>query len=375
MKLLCLYCVMFQYRVGTYTAMSKLKDVDFELWHGRSVPNSKRKNYEGEVPFRHKELPTKYIPVPGNGTIGLPYTPFLFFRLLRYSPDVVLTEGASNLLWASIAFFYCKLFRKKIIWWSLGSLKNNEHKGGLRGLLQYWISYLERHVDAVFTYSSQGERYFLEEGVDESRVFKAINVIDTTEKIEKVKKQGVVEKESGFNIAFVGAMTKVKNLEVLVDAVRDLFTRYSDVHLHLIGDGNYKPVLEKYVKEKAQNVDVRFHGRVVDGLNSLLEKYQVLVLPGLGGLAIVDGMVSSLPVISGPADGTELDLINEENGFVISEKMTKDFLVEKLSYLHDNPEVVSKMGKRSFEKITHEFSFESYMSIFQNCLNYAYNEK
>ena len=38
MKLLCLYQVMFQYRVGTYEAIAKLPNVDFELWHGNDVP-------------------------------------------------------------------------------------------------------------------------------------------------------------------------------------------------------------------------------------------------------------------------------------------------------------------------------------------------
>ena len=42
-KLLCLYQIMFQYRVGTYEAMSKITDVEFELWHGDDVKNTKLK--------------------------------------------------------------------------------------------------------------------------------------------------------------------------------------------------------------------------------------------------------------------------------------------------------------------------------------------
>ena len=106
----------------------------------------------------------------------------------------------------------------------------------------------------------------------------------------------------------------------------------------------------------------------------LLSRYQVLALPGLGGLAIVDGMVSSLPIVSGLADGTEKDLIDESSGFV-TDNMTKDFLVEKLSVLHDSPELLEKLGKNSFHKITHEFSFDNYISIFQKCLNSVLYEK
>ncbi len=375
MKLLCLYCVMFQYRVGTYKAISELEHVDFELWHGKSVPGSKRNNFEGNVPYRHKKIPTYYLfSSKRKKQIGLPYSPFLFWRLVKYNPDVILTEGASNLIWAFTAFVYAKLFRKKIIWWSLGTLANNK-RGGLRGLLQHFISFIECHVDAVFTYSTQGERYFLDEGIPQEKIYKAINVINMQSKIKQMKDAGKHSKTNGFNIAFVGAITKEKCLELLVDVVELLSKKYSDIHLHLIGDGTYKSTLEDYVKGKDCHLNVVFHGRIVDGLNVELSKYQVLVLPGLGGLAIVDGMISSLPIIAGRADGTELDLIeNGRNGFV-TDTMTKEFLIEKLLYLYNNPLEMTRMGNESYSRITGPFSFEHYMSVFKNCLKYVCNEK
>lgn len=39
MKLLCLYQVMSHYRVGTYEAISKLPNVDFELQSGKDLGN------------------------------------------------------------------------------------------------------------------------------------------------------------------------------------------------------------------------------------------------------------------------------------------------------------------------------------------------
>ncbi len=60
MRLLCLFQVMFQYRVGTYEAIAKLPEVDFELWHGRDLPNSKVKNYKGDVSFKHRLIGVRY---------------------------------------------------------------------------------------------------------------------------------------------------------------------------------------------------------------------------------------------------------------------------------------------------------------------------
>lgn len=371
MKLLCLYQVMFQYRVGTYEAMANLPDVDFELWHGKDVSNSKLKNYRGEVSFKHKLLPTvRFSGKTNNGGVSIAYHPFLFFRLIKHNPDVVLTEGASSILTSTVAFLYCKLFRKKIIWWSLGTLTGHTTKG-LSSIVHRWAEYMERHSNAIFAYSTQAEDYFISIGVKPKRIFKAINVINTNFKFKSIEEAGIIEKEDGFNVAFVGAIAQTKRLEMLMDAVSELSKTITLIKLHIIGDGVYLNTLKEYALKSAYSQNIVFHGRVVDGLNVMLKRFTVLVLPGLGGLAIVDGMVSSLPIIAGRADGTELDLIeNGINGFV-TDTMTKEYLVDKLLYLYQNPEEVARMGRDSYSRITGQFSFEHYMSIFSDCLRYV----
>lgn len=371
MKLLCLYQVMFQYRVGTYEAMSKLQDVDFELWHGKDVPNSKLKNYGGEVHFKRRVLPTvRFKGKTNNGGISLAYHPFLFFRLIRHNPDVILTEGASSILTATVAFFYSRIFGKKLIWWSLGALTGHTAKG-LSAVVHRWAEYMERHSNAIFAYSTQAENHFVSIGVRPEKIFKAVNVINTESKINGIKEAGEIKKEDGFNVAFVGAITQTKKLELLVDAVNELSKSIRDIKLHIIGDGAHLPTLKEYAANQAGTANIVFHGRVVDGLNVLLARYSVLVLPGLGGLAIVDGMVSSLPVIAGRADGTELDLIeNGSNGFV-TDVMTKDFLVEKLTFLYNDPAAMIRMGEESFSRITGPYSFAHYMGVFSDCLKYV----
>lgn len=375
MKLLCLYQVLFQYRVGTYEAMSRIPGVEFELWHGKGAPNSKLKNYEGEVIFRKKELPTiRFRGKTNNGGVSIAYHPLLFFRLVSHNPDVILTEGASSILTASTAFIYCKLFGKKLIWWSLGALVGRSSTG-ISGIVHKWVRFMERHCNAIFAYSSQAEDYFQKIGVTPEKIFKAVNVIDTRAKLDALKGIDADDKEKGFNVVFVGAIAQTKRLEMLVDAVSELSKAIANIKLHIIGDGGYLGTLKEYASKTSESQNIVFHGRVVEGLNAMLKRYTVLVLPGLGGLAIVDGMISALPIIAGRADGTELDLIeNGTNGFV-TDTMTKEYLVEKLLYLYQNPEEITRMGNESYSKITGPFSFEHYMSIFLDCLKYVCNEK
>lgn len=376
MKLICLYKVMFQYRVPTYERISQLSNVDFELIHGTSDKNTKLKNYEGEVNFKHTQLPTVWFKAKSNnGVSSQQFLPFLFFRLIKRNPDVLFVEGASSsMITATTAFIYAKLFRKKLIWWSMGALKNRKYKG-VRGALEGYFRYLNKHGDAIFTYSTQGENYFINQGIEPQKIFKAINVIDTSAKLKELEQVGKIEKLKGFNIGFVGAINKTKNLELLVDVSKKLQNRYGDVKLHIIGNGDYLDTIKSYVQQTGMEDNVVFYGRMVKGLNAQLAQFTVLVLPGLGGLAIVDGMISSLPIISGLADGTELDLITDDsNGFVTS-SITEDYLLKKLCYLHDNPQVVTNMGKMSFERITTTFSFDNYIDIFSQCLKYVSHEK
>lgn len=374
MKLLCLYQVMFQYRVGTYEAISRLPGVDFELWHGSDVPNTKLKNYKGEVSFKQRLLPCWHLPIKtNNGSSSQPFFPLLFFRLIRNNPDVIFAEGASSIFSLTTAYIYSKLFRKKIIMWSMGKLAGRSYKGKRR-LIQNWINRIEKGSDALFVYSSQAESFFIQNGIEPKRIFKAINVIDTNAKLTSLQKAGIIEKEHGFNVVFVGAINKTKRLELLVDAVQILAQKHKDVKLHIIGDGNYLQVIKSYVASKKLEETVIFHGRVTEGLNALLAKFQVLALPGLGGLAIVDGMVSSLPIISGLADGTEKDLIDESNGFV-TDDMTVDYMVDKLNILYNDPNLTCRMGECSYQKITGDYSFDSYINKFNECLNFVINEK
>ena len=95
-----------------------------------------------------------------------------------------------------------------------------------------------------------------------------------------------------------------------------------------------------------------------------------MVLPGLGGLAICEAMLNSLPVISGYADGTELDLVSFSNGFILSE-MNENSLLSRVNYLYKNPTERKYMGQSSYRKITVTYSFDNYYKAFSDCIEYV----
>ena len=369
-KLICIYQVMMPYRVGVFERLAKMEGIDFELLFGESDKHSKKKNYEGPVTFSANKQWSFYLQMKNNnGESSLQIMPWLFFVLLWKRPDVILCEGASSLFNASVAFIYAKLFRKKYIWWSLGELKNRKHTG-MRKRVDSWIHCIEKNSDAIFTYSTYGAHHFIvNRHIPKEKVFISVNVIDTDKKLADIK--GIrVEKTKDFHIVFVGAIIKVKRLEILVDAFRNLSSKYPHIYLDIIGDGNYLPTIEEYINN-GSNDRINLLGRKSGkDLSLCLLQSDVLVLPGLGGLALCDGMIHSLPIICGPADGTEMDLIDESCGYV-TDDVTQDYLEEKLTILINDRDKAQKMGGASYQRITEMFSIHNYMKHLSDCIYYV----
>src|SRR5690606_13677391 len=118
---------------------------------------------------------------------------------------------------------------------------------------------------------------------------------------------------------------------------------------------------ESSVKENGLSGFVEFLGKRMDDFSETLIQNDVLVMPGLGGLAISDAMVHGLAIISGHGDGCEKDLISDNgNGFFI-EDMNPVNLALKLEFFMDNPIILGQFKEKSKEIILKEFSFDTYL--------------
>jgi len=364
-KLVLLYQVVMHYRLSLYERIANDTDFDFILLHGRGLKNTKLVNIKGvdELSYAKKKNDIR---------LPLPFTPSLFYSLIKINPDVVFSEGSSSLINSSIAFLYSRLFNKKFIWWSLGMLENKKYKG-FRKLVNKWEKYIENNSDAIFTYSSKGKIYFSKRVKNPNKIFVGVNVLDTQKKLKEIKNNERFIKNfpSEFNVVFIGSINHEKKLEILIKAIELCNVKYNkSVKLHIIGDGNYLNNIKQYVNNNRVQEQVIFHGRINQGASVVMQSCDVMVLPGLGGLAICDAMLNSLPVITGLADGTEYDLVDESNGFILK-KISPEEIFNKLDFLFRNSELRKEMGENSFNKITNDFSFEKYYEVFKNTINYT----
>lgn len=368
MKVAVLYRVIQPWRAPVFFKLSQfLGNENFIVYFGPDFKNSKVVSTNENLGFKNKKLTSLKLTFSGGYSEGfMPLSPFLFLNLLIERPDVVISEGASNLFNAFQGFLYCKLFRRRFIWWSLGELVNS--KESLKKImLKPLINLIEINSNAILTYSSQGANYFTKLKIDKEKIFIAVNVVDTSERLKFIN-QFDRKNTSNFNtlkVVYSGSLLKSKNLEVLLIALKILLEEKNiDIELNIIGQGiDFDFFYNKVVELNIEN-SVNFLGhKTGEDFSKALIQNDVLVMPGLGGLAISDGMVHGLAIISSHGDGCEKDLVKSGHNGYFLENISSNILAEKLEYLSQNPNELNIMKVNSYNMIINEYNIENYIKV------------
>lgn len=371
-KVAVLYRVIQHWRCPMFQRISNLPNVDLKVFYGADFEGTKVVSGEKIEGFKSERLPTIKIKKKHNGgERQMPFCPTLFFKLIKERPDVIITEGKSNFANAFLGFIYAKLFRKKIIWWGLGKLRYEK----LDSKKDKFVQSIERKCDAQLVYSSVGKEYYESLGIPSSKIFTAVNVVET-ERIADIRRRkeyklAVAAKGPTFNVLYVGAVNKKKKIELLIDAFAAFSKGKNDVKLMLVGGGSYLQEIIERAKVKGVT-DIETPGQVIDGLYKYFAVADVFVLPGLGGLAISEAMAYGLPVICSVGDGCEVDLVDETNGFR-NPDLNEESLCQYLETLYNDRNLLASMKASSLEKIANVYNVNTYINAIDRCIKNVAN--
>ena len=109
------------YRVPVFTELSIREHIDLTVFYGKGFSTGSQANASQIKGFRHKKLFTIFLNFKREGSSQLRvFHPSLFFHLLLNRYEVVIVEPATNFYNDIFIFIYCKLFRKKFIWYEGG---------------------------------------------------------------------------------------------------------------------------------------------------------------------------------------------------------------------------------------------------------------
>lgn len=291
--------------------------------------------------------------------------PFLFFDLWKTNPDTIVSEGGQNTINNLSLLLYSKIFNKKYFIWDLGRSHIQEKRSLFRNLYNMLYRCIIRNSFGIFTYNTQGKKYFKEK-YPSKEIFILHNTIDTNDiskiksNIDCIKHNTIKNKFSKFDrkVLYVGAINTAKNIESLVDVMRLLGDKYC---LIILGDGKENYVF--HLKQLFRNQNVFFEG--YKNLSETAYYYSVsdfTILPGLGGLAIIQSLAFGVPVLVNKADGSEFDLIiNGETGYIYHNLNDLiNFITTQL------PFDIERMKKSSTNHIYNNFTIQNMVDNFIN---------
>ena len=230
--------------------------------------------------------------------------------------DVIVFEGTTNLVNNSYLVPYAKMLGKKTIWWDAGySLPIRSKK---RKLIDAVVKPFVKMTDAQMAYSTLANNY-MKNYMGAKNSFLNLNTINTSyfdsilPEINKVIYKYSFDKNN-IKLLYVGVVEERKKVKELIDIVIELNSSKRDKYfsINIIGGGNQ---LDELISYSEQYDFITLHGPIYDK-EELKHHYfnsDLFVLPGDGGLAILQSLLFGLPVLSiKGADGTELDYITDE---------------------------------------------------------------
>lgn len=213
------------------------------------------------------------------------------------------------------------------IWWGHGyNAQASLHPSAVTTFKEAMKYFMTSRADGLLTYTARGAEYWRRQGLPGNRVSPYNNTIDVEELRgvkAKIGEQQIARLRQYLKIEgkrvllFSGRLYAEKKVDFLLSAYALLKKSYPDVALLIIGDGEERNTLEQSAQQ-LELQDVHFLGSVVDPQSTAayFSLADLLVIPGVVGLAIVHGFAFGLPLVTTdtPGHGPELDYLSETNG-------------------------------------------------------------
>lgn len=341
------YLSYIHYRKSLFELLSsKLSPIDFHLICGDKSPYGV-KSFKMPEEQRAK-----------NSSLG----PFIWQsrmlkKTIRLKPDAVILLGVNPFIISSfLNFWFLKIKGIKVIWWGHGTL-------GHQGKLGRWARlYFYKKADASFVYNVAGKKRLESYGIPADRVFSIGNCINLEDygsfRIPDFKRTKVGYKKEGVTrFLFSGRLTKVKRLELLLQALAEVKNETTHkIELIMIGDGPEKAVLTEMMDNLKLNGIIKVVG---EKYGEEAQKYFVtadfFIQPGSIGLAVFHALSYGLPVITHSnfkGQGPEAGVLNYKGN---------DWLVEEGSIESIKDKIIKSL----------ELPYEEYTEVSSRCLSLA----
>jgi glycosyltransferase involved in cell wall biosynthesis len=354
------------YRAPFFDALAKACDGGLSVFAGQPQADE-------QIPTASR-LQTAYLSPARNIHFTKVGSPFyqcwqqgIIAWLEDWQPEVLIVEANPRYPSTRWAVRWMHGRGKPVLGWGLGALP-------LKGIWAPWRRWRRLNflgsLDGMIAYSQPGAEQYRALGFRAERVFVAPNAAASRPALPPP--QRTADFAGRATLLFVGRLQRRKRLDNLLRACAALDTPLQP-RLVIVGDGPARAELEVFGQEVYPQAEFTgaLYGEALQGYFAVADLF---VLPGSGGLAVQQAMSYALPVIVAEADGTQADLVRDENGWLIPPDDLPALIAALRAALTDTTRL-RRMGVASYRIVAEEVNIEKMVEAFLGALEEVTQER
>ncbi|MEM2103442.1 MAG: glycosyltransferase family 4 protein [Candidatus Bathyarchaeia archaeon] len=176
--------------------------------------------------------------------------------------------------------------------------------------------------------------------------------------------------QRNYDIGYVGAFSEEKGVFPFVSSIPYIIS-LRRVTINLVGDGNLKGIIKKFISVHGLRNVVHLQGPVkLFDVPRVLNNIKLLVVPSFSeGLPniVVEAMACGTPVLATRVGGIPDIIKDGETGFLLESNDPKH-VANKIIELSSKPELLEKVSKNAYEYVRENFSYQKTLQAWQKIL-------
>ncbi len=264
---------------------------------------------------------------------------------------------------------FCWILGKDVYTWEHG-LKTKK----VRLIWVFQQKFFYYFIKGVFLYGNKAKVNMEQLGFRGEKlhvIFNSINYKESFKLRTDLKSEPVFKnyfKNDDPVLVFIGRLTKVKRLELLISAHQILMNRGVKCNVVLIGDGEAFTILLSQVRKYNQIDRYWFFGPIYDEIqvSRLLFNSDICISPGNVGLTAIHAFSYGLPVITNDNYDFQMpehEIIEEEVTGMFFEENSSDFLASKIEWWLKNKKDREEIRRLCYQKIDNFYNPISQVKI------------
>lgn len=221
-------------------------------------------------------------------------------RLLWSDYTDLFTTATHYCLSAWVILLFAPVFGKRVYLWSHGAYGNE------RGIKKWLTIWKMKRATSSFLYGNYAKQILTKWGVPEEKLHVFYNSLSYDEQLELRKTIQPTSfyqehfRNEYFNLIFIGRLTTVKKLDMILRAMSLLRNYGIYVNITFVGNGPKENELKALTREIGLEAVVWFHGSCYEEkqLANIIYNADLCVSPGDVGLTAMHAMTYGTPVIS-----------------------------------------------------------------------------